>query len=38
MSAESMLGSGAILSFSLIFVGLAIGFLLIKIEKGSSAE
>lgn len=38
MSAESMLGSGALLSFSLIFVGLAIGFLLIKIEKGTKAE
>jgi len=34
MSAESMLFNGAILSSSLILIGLAWGFLLLKIQGG----
>ncbi|ELR96512.1 PetM family cytochrome b6-f complex subunit 7 [Gloeocapsa sp. PCC 73106] len=34
MSAESMLYTGGILSFTLILVGLAWGFLLLKIQGG----
>lgn len=36
MSAESMLSAGAILSFTLILVGLAWGFLLLKIQGGEA--
>ena len=37
MSAESMMVNGAILSFGLILVGLAWGFLLLKIQ-GATKE
>ena len=36
MSAESMLFNGAIACFSLILVGLAWGFLLLKIQGGEA--
>ena len=36
MSAESMLFNGAILCFTLILVGLAWGFLLLKIQGGET--
>jgi cytochrome b6-f complex subunit 7 len=36
MSAESMMFNGAILSFTLILIGLAWGFLLLKIQGGEA--
>ncbi|MGF1481718.1 MAG: PetM family cytochrome b6-f complex subunit 7 [Cyanophyceae cyanobacterium] len=38
MSAHDMLFNGAILSFALILVGLAWGFLLLKIQGGEESE
>lgn len=38
MSAHSMLFNGAILSFALILVGLAWGFLFLKIQGGGPEE
>ncbi|NJL84689.1 MAG: cytochrome B6 [Chloroflexaceae bacterium] len=38
MTAESMLVNGSILSFGLILVGLALGFLLLKLQGGSTEE
>ncbi len=34
MSAESMLFNGSIISIGIVFAGLALGFLLLKIQKG----
>lgn len=38
MSAESMLYNGVILSIVLVLVGLAWGFLLLKIQGGEESE
>ena len=34
MTAESMLFNGAIVSFLIVFVGLGIGFVLLKVQGG----
>ncbi len=34
MSAESMLFNGAIISVGIVFAGLALGFLILKVQKG----
>ena len=36
MSAESMLFNGAIVSFGIVLVGLAFGFLILKIQGGEA--